>query len=252
MEITVRWPFSCDVDSTFWTEYYRQDWGEKHRYQYVQGQLLSILEKDDLEAKVRIRILQIKDRMSYVEQVPEIVKKQLEAQGEYAEADYLPFVVPNDQPNIIVCKYEPGGDENWLEHVYTDTDGIDHLILREYTDNLPAISSSYTFVGDKILGYHADCPLQWENGLLVYWNERKVFGWQDTTELIIPKGIESLYCKLNLWNCSKLERITIPDSFERWGMPFHFFDNLKEIILTGNSKIKDEDIPQGVSVIRLP
>ena len=253
MDITVSDPFCCDIGDAFWTGYYWYDWEGKleHQYRYVQAQLLAILEKNKPKRKVRIRILQIKDRMSLVEEVPREVKNQLNKHVGYHFDEpiwVLPVIWINNDPNLIVYDYT-AGDLSYSYHIFTDADGIDHLIQVDAGDDQIDYNIA---VGDKVLGYHSACPYQWENGLLINWNEKRIFDWHgEAAEMVIPEGIEG-FGPCYFSDYSKVKRITIPDSFERWGMSFHFFDNLKEIILTGNSKIKDEDIPQGVSVIRLP
>lgn len=246
IEVSVMSPFCCEVGEVFWATNRQDNLEGKRQYRYTQAKLLSIVKKDDLKATIRVRILQTIDRMAYVKQVSEEVKKQLKEQHIYRfrSPEPIPQILKEDK-DITIYYYSVQGDLEWHIYVYTDPDGIDHLILNEYEN----FEGGYSFVGDEILGYHDDHPFRWENGLLIDWDSKSVIACQeDATEVIVPEGIVFLDHN-SFWNCSKLERIYIPNSLELWSNAFDQLDSLKEIVVTDVSDYEDGDFPEWVSVV---
>lgn len=243
--IRVESPFCCAVGGSFWAGYSDN--------QFVQAKLLSILSMDRYEAEIRVEVLDIKDRLAFVKPVSDEEKERMLETHTYVYCEPC-----GDAPNPQVIRDDPGilhffntcggGDVNYDDYIYTDPDGIDHLILKEYSD----FEGAYSFLGDEILGFHTDSPYQWENGLLIDWKSKTVIGCADgVTEAVIPQGIVRLGW-FSFKSSSRLERITIPDSVTRI---YHaFWQSPKEVILTGNSQLTENDLSEvrGAQIHRIP
>ena len=219
----------------------------------MQAKLLSILSMEKYEAEILVEVLDIKDRLSFVKPV------SAEEKARMLEAHTYVYCEPGgDAPNPQVIRDDAdilhffnsfgGGDVNYDDYIYTDPDGIDHLILKEYSD----FEGAYSFVGDEILGFHADGPYHWENGLLIDWKSKTVIGCADgVTEVVIPQGIVRLGW-FSFKISSRLERITIPDSVTR--IHHAFWESPKEVILIGNSPLTENDLSEirGAQIHRIP
>lgn len=245
IEVNVRSPFCCTVGNTFWAVY--------EENQFVQARLLSVLEADKYSARIRIEIMKIRGCASFAGAVSGRKKEQLRRQRiyEYSMPDGdapNPWINRVDENTICIYNTLGGGDINTTDYIYTDGDGIDHWIATEYSD----FEGSYTFVGDQILGFAEDRFFRWENGLLLDWKDKVIIDCEkDAKEVIVPEGITRLG-----WfvfdRCPNLERIAIPDSVFSTYHAFGNCPNLKEIILTGNSKLADSDFPSNVTIIKIP
>lgn len=244
LEITVIAPFCCTVGNSFW--FTDSSW-------FVQAKMISVLSMDEHQATILAEILQTKDRLAFVQPVPEEEKKRLSEQHCYnydapsGDAPTPQFIEENAGILHLYNGYG-GGDIDFDDYIYTDPDGIDHLILKEYSD----FEGTYSFVGDEILGFHADSPYQWENGLLIDWKSKTVIGClDDATEVVIPQGIVRLGWGVFKWR-SRLEKITIPDTVT--GIYYAFLKKPKEVILTGNSPLTEKDLSEfrGAQIHRIP
>lgn len=100
-------------------------------------------------------------------------------------------------------------DHGTLGHtIYTDEDGVDHLVQSAYTD----IERAQAFLGDQVLGLNKNRPFQWENGLLIRRDKKMIMACSDDVEdVVIPEGIETIGWRVF---CSKLKlkSLTIPAS----------------------------------------
>ncbi len=243
--IRVESPFCCAVGGSFWAGYSDS--------QFVQAKLLSILSMDKYEAEIRVEVLDIKDRRAFVKPVSDEEKERmLEAHTyEYCEPcgdAPNPQVIRDDADILHFFNTWGGGDVNYDDYIYTDPDGIDHLILKEYSD----FEGAYSFVGDEILGFHADSPYQCENDLLIDRKTKTVIHCaNDAAEIVIPQGIVRLGW-FSFSKRSRLEKITIPDSVTR--IHHAFWESPKEVILTGNSRLTEYDLSEirGAQIHRIP
>lgn len=242
LEIAVRSPFCCNVGDTFWACCGKN--------QYAQARLLSILEMGEQQAAVRIAVLQTATSRSFLKPVTEAEKAKLRKQRTYT---YIPPAGDAPCPMVWDCEENllhlsntfGGGDINQDDDIYTDEDGIDHLIRRKYSD----FEDAATFLGDQILGFRADSPYQWENGLLIDRKKNCLIRCRgDIREAVIPEGITMLNWGA-LDGCPHLERVTLPESVE---YAYHAFgDNIRQIILTGNSRLPEKFLPAGAEIIRI-
>ena len=154
-------PFCCAEGDTFWAV----DEDEEKKEQFVQAKLLSILsfgkayERDF--ATICVEILQIRDALSFVRTMPETVKNQLMEERIY---NYDPPEGDSEYPDVftennwITISNSTSGAEVAKYHcIYTDADGIDHLITagESYCESC---LGEYVLAGDRVLGYHADSP----------------------------------------------------------------------------------------------
>lgn len=246
MDIIVGFPFCCTVGDEFWSGY-KAD-------QFVESRLLSVVESYENSAKVHVLILREVNELSFVKPVSEEVKMNLKEKHEYK------YVTPGgDSPTpsiwgsrdriLKLSNTYGGGDLYYSDYIYTDDDGIDHLVTCLYSDG----EVGAAFLGDEILGYQSDSYLQWENGLFIDKKKKYVLSCdKDEKEIVVPDGIVSL----GWWsfhNCVNLERLTIPDSVTDVYYAFSSENsNIKEIILTGESKLLEKDFPGSVTIIRKP
>ena len=198
-----------------------------------------------------MEVLDIKERLAFVKPVSDEEKARM------LEAHTYEYCAPcGDAPNpqilqsnagiLHICNNYGGGDVNFDDYIYTDPDGIDHLILTRYSD----FEGAYYFVGDGILGLHVDCPYQWENDLLIDWKTKTVIRCaRDAAEIVIPQGIVQLGWFSFL---GRLEKITIPDSVT--SIHRAFWESPKEVILIGNSRLTENDLSEirGAQIHRIP
>ena len=129
---------------------------------------------------------------------------------------------------MVWLKNTFGGDVYYSHGIYTDVDGVDHLVMSWDLDFV----KEYTY-GDKVLGLHKFCPVQWENGLLIHHEQKIVMLCDDNVvDAVIPEGIETIGWYV-FYNKPHLESITIPASVRYVYNAFesHNSRNLKKIIL---------------------
>lgn len=266
LKVTVFPNFYCKVGEVFWASY---KWSYlakifNHDEVYVEAKLLSILSldveeaeyydgekyEDGIKAEILIEILSIKDRLSFVSPVSPDDKKALQQEYHYYNdgEDFRHPQIFQTEPNIIRLFSSCQGDLNFYDYIYTDPDGIDHLIVSIYDE----FESSNVYVGDEVLGYHENIPYRWEGDLFIDWSNKAIMQCkEDVTEVVVPHGIE-IISLLSFDDCPKLEKITIPDSVDTIAVGFPRCPSLKEIILTGNSKLEDHQLPQNVKITRIP
>lgn len=154
-------PFCCAEGDTFWSV----DKAGQKEERFVQAKLLAILSYGESYgadcATICVEVLQIIDVLSFMKPVPEITKKQLMEERSYnydpPEGDYeYPDVFVEN--NWITISNRTSGAEVAKYHcIYTDADGIDHLITagESYCESS---LGEYVLAGDRVLGYHADNP----------------------------------------------------------------------------------------------
>ncbi len=255
-EITVTSPFCCVVGDTFWAVYRDSEADEEapDAAQFVQARLISVLSAEERSAKIVIEVLQVRDSLSFLKPVPEALK-QLFQRHEYIECgslvgpdtDLLGPKVSIEGSWTIISHSMGGGDLRDCSSVYTDPNGIDHLVTVYYYDCM----ADYTFVGDRILGLHADNPYRWENGLLIYGDDGVLDCAEDATEVVIPEGI--VYIMYHAFaNCPFLKSITIPDSVRLTESRLSFYPKKpKEILLSNTAGLKNWHFPSDVKITRV-
>ena len=150
-EATVLSPFCCRIGDLFHAVC--TDTG------LVTAKLVSIVSSNVNSACVCIEIMEIKDAVSFVQPVPDDEKMRIQEQRLY---DY-PSPCPNsemvyaehmDERTMRLISVWDGGDFRYQDTIYTDDDGIDHLILSQGRH----LDRHYAYAGDAVLGFHEDCP----------------------------------------------------------------------------------------------
>lgn len=150
LNIQVKYPVCCKEGEVFVATHGYND-------AFYVMRLLNIKKYKEHTAKLHVRILSVGNRLSYVEKVTEEEKQGLRENQTYH------YVAPcgDSQPQYgyiskdIACFRNSFGGDVWYEdYVFTDTDGIDHLVQSCYKD----FDKSEAYFGDKVLGYHLFSP----------------------------------------------------------------------------------------------
>ena len=149
MNIRVFYPFCCREGEVFSVHY---------RNGFVTFRLLNIKKYQVYKAKLHVKVIETGNYLSYVRPVPEAIKQQLESTKQYK------YKGPDGDE---LCRYEHvsadlvrftnsfgGGDVCSTDYVYTDADGIDHLVESHYHD----FTRNEVYYGDKVLGCHRYSP----------------------------------------------------------------------------------------------
>lgn len=148
LTIYVQFPVSCEVGGLF-SSTFGDDYDK-----FITMELLNIEENDVCSATVSVRVVALGNRLSYVKPVSEIDKRRLRESRTY---DYEPNDMGDctDHGHInynLICHEENigGGDVIYTDYIFTDDDGIDHLVQRCFLN----YDSKEAYFGDKVLGYH--------------------------------------------------------------------------------------------------
>lgn len=124
---------------------------------FVTMRLLNIKKYKIHSAKLHVRILAIRTRQAYVEPVPEEEKQRLRDSKTYdytlPDGDWLGEYHYINK-NTIEFSNSLGGDIFYYDYIYTDEDGIDHLVQSCYK----AFDDQEAYYGDKVLGFHQYSP----------------------------------------------------------------------------------------------
>ncbi len=154
LEVDVNYPVCCKVGGIFSALFDDFDGIEGT---FITMRLLSIESQEEISAVLNIKIIAICNRLFFVKSVGEEKKKEL-LESHYYDYDAPPgtgvasyFYIDDD---IAQFNNDFGGDVFYSDFIFTDVDGIDHLVQSNYDcwDNREA------YFGDKVLGFHADSP----------------------------------------------------------------------------------------------
>ncbi len=154
LEVDVNYPVCCKVGGIFSALFDDFDGIEGT---FITMRLLSIESQEEISAVLKIKIIAICNRLFFVKPVGEEKKKEL-LESHYYDYDAPPgtgvasyFYIDDD---IAQFNNDFGGDVFYSDFIFTDVDGIDHLVQSNYDcwDNREA------YFGDKVLGFHADSP----------------------------------------------------------------------------------------------
>lgn len=129
--VEVLYPFTCRLGECFHVTY--------EFCQVVKGRLLSILDNKEHSAVVQIEILSVQNQHSFAKRLPHKDLETLESQASYLyempSGDAANPWVVQVRENIIYLYNDYGGGDLTLGHtIYTDEDGVDHLVQSAYTD----------------------------------------------------------------------------------------------------------------------
>jgi len=150
LNVQVEYPVCCKEGEVFAATY-----GDNGDF-YVM-RLLNIKKYKVHTAKLHVRILVVGNRLQYIEAVPEDEKKRLKESQAYHYAAPQGDSLPDYEyvsKDIVNFSSSFGGDIWFKDYVFTDADGIDHLVQSRYKD----FDKSEAYFGDKVLGYHHFSP----------------------------------------------------------------------------------------------
>lgn len=247
MEVSVGLYYECKVGDTFYTV--------DNDDQIVFARLLSVVSMDRTLPKIRIEVIEVHDILSFVQPVSDIEISRIKEAENY---DYEPPFLGTYDISWPIAEFSLGanigkrfffvanpndgsGVASVIDTIYTDENGIDHLVSRM---NRNYSCDEIMSFGDKVLGLHENCPFfRIENGLLIDLVGKRVMAcFDDGPEIIIPQGIMKL-TEFSFYQC-KMERVIIPDSVCDVHLAFMDCPNLKEVILTGDAIIQVDDFWQ--------
>ena len=124
---------------------------------YLTMKMLKIKKHCGSLAKLLVKVVERCNRLVYVKPVPEDVKLRLKYTRAYN------YVAPGGDSlggygyiseNVVHFGNSFGGDVWDDDYVFTDEDGIDHLVQQCYKD----FDRKESYYGDKVLGYHQYSP----------------------------------------------------------------------------------------------
>ena len=152
LKVVVEFPVCCKKGSVFSVTY--GDSGD-----IITMRFLNIVKHKVSSAKVLVKVLSIRNRLSFVRPGAEKEKLRLRKEHTYdydaprGDSRMAHYAYVSD--NVVKFKNTVGGgDESFEDYIFTDDDGIDHLIQSCYRD----CHSSEAYLGDKVLGFHEYSP----------------------------------------------------------------------------------------------
>lgn len=149
-------PFYCKIGDTFSVSF-----KDNHFLgHFITCQLLGIIELHNSYAIVSVKVLSEGNYLSFVKKVDDTAKARFEQSRCYENIPSLYHKVEDGTyigNRVIYCKDVMGGGDEILEnYIFTDDDGIDHLVQSNYR----GFEECECLYGDKILGYHEYCPIE--------------------------------------------------------------------------------------------
>ena len=120
---------------------------------------------------------------------------------------------------------------NYTDYLYTDEDGVDHLVRTDYSD----FDTNSSFFGDQVLGLSKHRTYRWENGLLIDHRKNMVAACSDdVTDAVVPDGIKTIGSFV-FWCKENLRTLSIPASVNFYPHAFSRCPNLTKITLAPNA-----------------
>lgn len=121
--------------------------------------LLYIIKYREHSAKLRVKVLSLCNRQSYVKPVTDEERQRLrESQSYDYEAPGGDSIVASynhiDEHTVCYRNSFGGGDVCFYDYVFTDDVGVDHLVQSTYM----SFERNEAYFGDKVLGLHEYCP----------------------------------------------------------------------------------------------
>lgn len=124
---------------------------------FMTMRLLNIKKYQVNSAKLHVRILALGNRLSYVNPIlPEARKKFIESMTyDYSppQGDHKAKVYYINEHLHYFCN-DMGGDVFYKDYIFTDDDGIDHLVQSCFR----GFDKQETYYGDQIIGFHLFSP----------------------------------------------------------------------------------------------
>ncbi|MBR6705423.1 MAG: leucine-rich repeat protein [Clostridia bacterium] len=225
VDVEAEFPFFCRTG-----DYFTSDFGRDGIF--IRARLTEILSVNAFSAVIRVRVESVRDECSYVRRLSQIDLEDLDLKKTY----YYEYPV-GDSPTpriswpsdhmVCVDNSFGGGDLNYTDYIFTDEDGLDHLVAAYYSDH----HENRSFHGDRVLGLCKYRPFYWENGLLIDNEKMTILGCSDdTVEAVIPDGIQAVG-RFVFTGKQNLESITIPHSVRIFELAFSNCPKVKTITL---------------------
>lgn len=150
VDVNVDYPVCCREGETFSATV--SDEGD-----FITMELLKIKKNNVHSAILHVKILALNNRCAFVKKLP-IIKRALllntynyhAPSGDIAAGGHCK--VGNNTYNF--SNTMGGGDVNFDDYIYTDEDGVDHLVQQCYSD----FEETVAYYGDKVLGLHKYSP----------------------------------------------------------------------------------------------
>lgn len=143
--------------------------------QYITLQLLGIINIDNSWAYISVKVVSEGSYLSFVKKVSDEQKATLEQSAKYSYTpswdnswDWYKQTIRGIRvgERLFICRWDDflGGPDKYEDYIYTDDDGIDHLVQSNYR----SWHEKETLFGDKVLGFHKYCPIETE--VEIVWN----------------------------------------------------------------------------------
>lgn len=151
----VYFPICCKIGDEFVVA---ENEFEEFEEMYVATlKLLKIKKYSERSAIVKVKIISWGNYFSFVKTISEEQKVHIAQMGyEYKlhNNEWVELRCIGKHKLYAVCCEYGGGDELFEDLIYTDNDGIDHLVYSSYE----SFHEHQCFLGDKILGLHKLSP----------------------------------------------------------------------------------------------
>lgn len=170
LTICMLYPFYCKIGDTFSVSFF-----DFPSSRFITCQLLGIIKLFEDYAEVRVKVISDGTCLSFVKKVSVEQKAMLKQTakyrytpswvigGFYPKNGYHIFYPKNGyhiNDRFFKCIWQDWDYETYQDIIYTDDDGIDHLVESKYSDRDSCEAES--LFGDKILGFHKYCPIEIE------------------------------------------------------------------------------------------
>ncbi len=229
--VKVQYPFFCQIGERFFSTFGDEEYENEVYFgeEFIEAKLLDIVSRERCSAVVTAEVLSVRNQLAFVRRLSAEERKELEKQGypyDFPPGDHLAGAY--QQTDKLICFFNDfGGDIKYLDYIYTDEDGVDHLVRTDYYD----FEDAAVFFGDEVLGLHKNCPIQWENGLLIHQGIHAVMACADDAEnVVIPASVKKIGYFVFV-NNPKLKDLTIPVNIQYCIDSFGNCPNLKTIRL---------------------
>lgn len=219
---TVDFPFCCKVGECF---------NAMFDYQHViTARLIRIIDTEISSAEVELEVLSVRNMLDFVKPLSRTELSALSSR-DYDTSAYPPgdeglkpiWHSMNDRCYLLSnWLYE---DFNYQITIYTDEDGVDHLVRSLYT----GYDDEWCFFGDKVLGFHEDiAPV---NGLRIDQETNSLIHCVTDDKLVtIPDGVRKI--NWGAFEVKDIECLYIPESVrEVEDDVFHYCSKPKKIVL---------------------
>ena len=152
VDVQVKYPFCCAKGDLFVSSFGQDE--------FIQGRLLEILSMYISNAVIRAEVVSIGNPLSFVKRLSKDAIDKLEQQDykiqplAYKSGIEVRFSAINDKM-FCLSFIAYGGSDMWLANlIYTDEDGVDHIVQSSNND----YEINIIKYGDEVIGLHKYCP----------------------------------------------------------------------------------------------